>query len=240
MLHWPTAQSPSPTLLEYVITAGFLVCSQFIKCSFSVYSAAGVIDSLPSENPRKSQLSSLALTLGWWEMASCAYAGSCFLNLSCHRILTIEWGCFLTCPQHILLIYVKNWPHDFNVLLSHNILVSAKEIRSILKFPKAVSVNWVRNSIYLCFLLLATHCFPLLNCGICGLHKVYFYLVFCLWLYPRLYKNFLKQLYVTKMPLKMLKSFLSWFWIVAIVSWSFLPRKKRKLRTIVFIYPTYP
>lgn len=53
--------------------------------------------------------------------------GSCLLNLSCHKILIIEAGCFLTCPQHILFIYEKNRSHDFDVLLSHKILVSAQE-----------------------------------------------------------------------------------------------------------------
>lgn len=122
-LHNPLLQA----LLEYAITAGFLVCSQFIKCSFSIYSAGGVIDFLHSQNHGQSQLCSTALPLGWWEMTSCAYAGTCLLNLSCHKILKIEAGCFLTCPKHILFIYVKNWSHDFDVLLSHNILASAKE-----------------------------------------------------------------------------------------------------------------
>lgn len=184
-VHNPLLQA----LLEYVITAGFLVCSQFIKCSFSVYSAAGGIDSLLSQNHGKSQLSSTALPLGWWEMTDCAYAGTCLLNLRCHKNLTIEAGCFLTCPQHILCIYVKKRSHDFDVLLSHNILASTKEALWDAQSCQG-ELNWGSTSTYLCILLLAAHCFPLLNCGICGLHGAHFYLVFCLWLYPSFVRIF--------------------------------------------------
>lgn len=122
-------------VLNCVLIAGFLVCFQFIKCSFSTYYVASIIDSIYPQNYWHELLKTQVLFQGNYpcarEMTSCAFACSYLLKLGGQRIGTVGTSLLLTCPQQIPYICMKN--SNFIISMHSCLILSAKDMRSILK-----------------------------------------------------------------------------------------------------------
>lgn len=187
LLLWYVFPSSPALVLKYVLIAGFLVCFQFIKSSFSTCYVASMIDSIYPQNhwawatentssfqcnyPRARGMTAVLLLrpiCGNRVARGFAQMELAFSLLVLLRLFVFVWQTLVS---------------SFQCTLPHNIPVSAKENRRHWN-PEAAHMSLVSNIRCLYLLLLATFSFPLtINWGRNSLQSISIFL-FCLMALP--------------------------------------------------------
>lgn len=215
--------------------AGFLVRFQFIKCSFSIYYVAGVIDSIyPQKHWARATETQILFQCNYpcaREMTSCAFTSFYLLKMGGQRICTIEVG-LLTCLQQIPYICMKT--SNFVIPMNSCLIIFLSLPRKQAAFGdwKAANMSRVSNSRCLHFLLLATSSFSLtMNWGSNSVQRIYFYLLFCLMFYWCLHNKWLQIFYFNKMFSRMWHYFSEfmtslWLWLFCWF-WGYAKLKRR-------------
>lgn len=164
MLHWWSDFLPFSGL-EYLLIAGFVVCFQFIKYSFSTYCVASIIDSIyPQNHSGMSYWKHKSLSCNYpcaKEMTSSAYTCSYLLRLRPEDLH--NWNCFYLLALSKFLIFV--WKYHFTISVHSCPIIFPSRQGNEKYFETQKLPAYVVSETLKClyFLLLAASSFSLTN-----------------------------------------------------------------------------